>query len=207
MAITVASVAAVVNTYVKRQAGDTRPWTDAQVTQAVTDTLDQLWPDFGVLTAAEASADGTQFIAVPAAFTSAASYRLSRVLVKRSDGIISDKATGFQLDVGGKVFIKTRIASGNILRFYGFTPYLNDASNVPDRLKSALAMRSAGFLWGMLGAELANSELQQTLDSGRVVTAAEAMSQSAYFERRFQDATEREPTRISYAPRAANRGR
>lgn len=203
--MTVAALAAIVNTYVRRTALDTQPWSDGQVTQAVTDALDQLWPDFGVLTFGEVGTDGTQYLTVPAEFGS--SYRLSRILLKNSQGIVADKATSYQLHINNQVFTKTRIAAGNTFSIYGFIPYANDGSNLPARLNSAIAMRAASFLYGMLAASLANSQRQQNLEQNRVISYQEALSLSAYYERRFQDATEREPTRVSYAPRASARNR
>lgn len=205
---TVAALAAIVNTYVRRTAGELQPWTDAQVTQSVTDALDQLWPDFGVLAYGEVATDGTQYVTIPTAFTaSGVGFRLSRILVKNNQGLVADKATSYQLHINNQVFTKTRIASGNTFAIYGFVPYINDGSNLPVRLNSAIAMRAASFLYGMLAAALANSQRQQNLEQSRVISYQEALSLSAYYERRFQDATAREPTRVSYAPRASARNR
>lgn len=205
---TVAALAAIVNTYVQRTVGQTLPWTDAQVTQAVTDALDQLWPDFGVLTYGEVAADGSQYLTVPAAFTAnGVGYRLSRLLLKNNQGIVADKATSYQKHIGNQVFTKTRVAAGNTYAVYGFIPYSNDGANLPINLSSAIAMRAASFLYGNLAATLANSQRQQNLEQSRVITYQEALALSAYYERRFQDATEREPTRVSYAPRASSRNR
>lgn len=202
---TLASLVARVNTYVRRTAGETQPWTDGQVTAAVTDALDQLWPDFGVLTYAEVAADGTQYVTIPGAFGTR--YRLSRLLLKNGQGIVADKATSYQAHPGGQVFTKTRAAQGSTYAIYGFTPYLADGSNLPSNMDSAIAMRGASFLYGMLAAALANSQRQQNLEQNRVISYQEALALSAYYERRFQDATEREPTRVSYAPRASARNR
>lgn len=208
MASSIAAIRAIANTYLKRVDGSTRPWADADVNQAISDTLDQLWPDFGVAVYGETPTTAAQLIAVPVEFTAnAVGYKISRIIVKNSAGTAADKASGWQAHPGGFVFIKTIVASGNTFGFYGFTPYLNDASNLPARLNSAIAARAAGFAWGNLGAELVNSEIQQTIDSGRVVTSQQALAMAAYYERRFQDATQREPTRLSYAPRASNRSR
>lgn len=209
--VTTADIQAITNKYLKRTnesaGGSGRPWTDAEVLQAVTDTLDQLWPDFGILTYGEVDATGVQLVAVPTELSAnAVGYRVSRIVLKNSAGNQAQSVTGWRPHPGGYVLIKT-LVSGGTFGFYGFIPYLNDASNLPDRMKSAIAARAASFCWGLLSSELTNSEIQQTIDSGRVVTSQQALAQSAYYERRFQDATEREPTRVSYAPRASNRSR
>jgi hypothetical protein len=103
------------------------------------------------------------------------------------------------------VVIKPVLASGYVLRFVGWRPYDSDGDDLPDRLQQLVAYRAASRAYDALAGELINSERQQNLDNGRVITYQEAAAQAAYFEARYQEAIKRDPSLVRSAPRAARR--
>lgn len=208
-----ADIETIVDRYVKRTSGATRPWSDTERDGAINDIIDQFWPVLGVYTYGEVATDQTtQYIAVPTAFTGdPVTYKISSIFIKNSQGIVSDKATGFRVHpVSNQLFLKTQIASGNTFALYGWTPFHNGNTspwNLLARMNSLVATGAAAILWRGLAAELANSELQQTIDNGRIVTMQAALAQAAAFQTTFDGLMDTEPTRITTAPRASVRGR
>jgi hypothetical protein len=198
------------NTYLDRNEGSTRPWTDAECSQFLTDALYATWPDMGHFTYAESPASGTQFIPVPATFTAALDYKLSRVILldapQAQGGTYTDDVKGYRKHSATTIVSKKVIPqAGQYVGFYGFIPIAADGSTLPLRMESTISNLAASYAYGKLAAELLNSERQQNLDSGRVVDYASAAGFSSYWLRLYEARTVVEPLRLSYAPRASSR--
>jgi hypothetical protein len=103
------------------------------------------------------------------------------------------------------VVIKPRLPLGLLLRFTGFGPFDSFGDGLPTRLEGIVALRAAARAYDALAGELLNSERQQNLDDGRVISYQDAAAQSAYFEARYQEAINRDPNLVRSAPRASSR--
>lgn len=196
-----------VNGYLGRTDGATVPWSDNQVNQHITDALAKLWPDVGpratgVVTASEASGIYT----IPGSIK-----RVSRIVLEYISGGVTeivDTVTSWRYETDTTVRVSPRITtlSGLSLRFYGWKAFLADATDLPTDLEAAVAERAAALAYGSLAGQLANSQRQQGLDSGRVVDYQTAVGMSAYYERRYQEAIAKYPARVGpVAPRMARR--
>lgn len=209
------TITALRTTYVNEYLGgradaSTKPWTTAQLDRFINDAIDRLWPDFGRLMYGEVASDElTQFYDVPAAIVAAEPYKISRIVLRdgapASGGRVLDNASGWRQDVSDQFFINTRIRGGATLGIYAFVGF--SVTDLPVSLESAIAMRAASFAFGAMTGSLVDWQRQQNLDSGRVVSYADAVGLSAYWERQYQEATVRHPSRIAFAPRASNRSR
>jgi len=195
-----------VNGYLQRTEGGSRPWTDTQIAQHITDALTKLWPDVGQrVTDVVAADESSDIYAIPAGIT-----RVSRISLEYVSGGITqlvDRISNWRYEDDTHVRIHPRITtlSGLQLRFYGWGPFAVDATDLPSILEATVSERAAALAYGSLAGNLANSEHQQGLDSGRVVGYDTAVGMSAYYERRYQDGIQRYTGRVGQAPRAARR--
>lgn len=196
------------NVSLRRVDGDTTPWTDAQCNQAITDALTQLWVDeLGKFTQGTvAPSQASDVYTIPAALQAG---RISRIELERASGGISgkiDTVTNWRKYSATQVRISPILPTDAslTLRFFGWIPFQVDGSDLPVILESIVAMKAAALAYGQELGQLANSQLQQGLDQGRVVDYPTAVGMSAYWERRYQDMVERLPDyRVSYAVRRA----
>ena len=196
-----------VNGYVGRADTSTIPWTDAQIDQHITDALNKLWPRIGLRpTGAVAATTATGIYTIPTAIK-----RVSRIVLEYISGgetDLVDTVVNWRYETETTVRIQPRIKTlaGLSLRFYGWGPFAVTGADLPTDLESAAAERASALAYGSLAGVLVNSQRQQGLDSGRVVDYQTAVGLSAYYERRYQDATDSHPSRVGgAAPRLARR--
>ena len=196
-----------VNGYLGRTDGQTVPWSDAQVDQHIKDALTKLWPDVGPRVTGTVTANQASGIyRIPSSIK-----RISRIVAEYISGgytDVADTITNWRYETDTTVRINPRLPTltGLSLRFYGWKAYLGDATDLPTDLEAAVAERAAALAYGSLAGQLANSQRQQGLDSGRVVDYQTAVGMSAYYERRYQEAIEKYPAQVGpVAPRAARR--
>jgi hypothetical protein len=211
----VSTVAALRTDYVNkylgsRVDGSAKPWSDDEINRFITDAVTRLWPDFGLLVYDELETlESTQFFNVPAGIVAQAPYKISRVMIRQGapgeGGIVTDQATAWRPHPGNQFYVKTRIRTGQTFGVYAFHAY--SVSDLDVSLEPAIAMRAASSAYGALGGGLVDWQRQQNLDSGRMVSYADAVGLSAYWERQYQEATVRHPSRIAFAPRASSRSR
>lgn len=192
------------NGYVQRAEADTVPWTDAVCNQALTDALRAQWPDFGLRISGTVATDqSTNVYSVPSGME-----KIVRIDIE-SNGLVIDQVTNFRwrgdANPPTKVVIKPVLASGYTLRFDGWKPWGTDAADLPVDWEPWIAMWAASELYGALASNLANSQRQQGLDSGRVVDYQTAVGLSAYWLRRFVDAVDHDPNRTAGAVRRGRR--
>jgi len=196
-----------VNGYLGRTDASTIPWSDTQVGQHITDALTKLWPDVGLrLTGTVAAASASGVYTTPASIK-----RIARIVLEYVDGgttDIVDTITNWKHETDTTIRVQPRIGtqSGLSLRFYGWGPYSAVGTDLPTDLEAAVAERAAALAYGSLAGQLVNSQRQQGLDSGRVVDYQTAVGLSAYYERRYQEAIAKYPSRVgASAPRRARR--
>jgi hypothetical protein len=211
----VATVAALRTDYVNqylggRVDGSTKPWSDDELDRFINDAVILLWPDFGLLVYDELqTVETTQFFDVPAAIVALAPYKISRVMIRQGapgeGGIVTDQATGWRPHPGNQFYVKTRIRTGQTFGVYAFHAF--SVADLDTSLEPAICYRAASAAYGALGGGLVDWQRQQNLDTGRMVSYADAVGLSAYWERRYQEATVRHPSRIAFAPRASSRSR
>lgn len=179
----------------------TRPWTLAEIDIYTESVLEELWPDVGVFTTGDVDSDSTVMeYTIPSSIG-----RIAFIDVLDSNEYYVDRVMSWRILPGGKVVIKPRIADGLTLRFNGYVPYSATGSDLPSRLEQVVAYRSASRAYDGLAGELLNSERQQNLDSGRVITYQEAAQQSAFYEEKYQRAILRDPSLVRSGPRASHR--
>lgn len=187
----------------------TVPWTDAVANQHITDALTQLWAD-GIGKRASgtvAPSSASDVYAIPAALSTG---RISRIELEQTSGGVSgriDKVTNWTYYSDTQVRIRPALVTNSslTLRFFGWAPYLVDATDLPTRLENVVAMKAAALAYGSLSGYLVNAQNQVGLDSSRVVDMQTAVGLSAYWERRYQEAIHKDPSFVSYAPRRASR--
>lgn len=207
------TVAALRGTYLnpilRRVDGDNTPWTDGQADQAITDALRTLFVDgIGKRTnATVATSQASDVYAIPAALQGG---RISRIELEQSSGGTTSriqKVTSWQVYSDTQVRIRPLFPTDAslALRFFGWAAYAVTGSDLPTRLEPVVAWKAAALAYGQELGQLANSQLQQGLDQGRVVDYPTAAGMSAYWERRYRDAIEDDPDLISLAPRHAHR--
>lgn len=195
------------NQYLDRTDGDTRPWTNAECDQHITDALTQLWPEVGLRASGTAATSGaTQVYTVPGSIA-----RLSRITLEQATGGVTYQrgdVTNWRWYSDTEVVIQPLLGADSslTLRFQGYKPFATTGADLPTRLENVVAMKAAALAYGKLADSLVNWQRQQNLDSGRVVDFQSAVGLSAYWERRYQQAIIADPARLSYAPRRANRG-
>lgn len=197
------------NPFLERADGQTTPWTDGELDQRIADALAQLWQD-GIGKRANgtvATSQASDVYTIPAALTGG---RISRIELEQTSGGVTsaiEKVTSWRMYSDTQVRVRPMLPtlSGLVLRFFGYVPYLQTASDLPQRLENAVAMKAAGLAYTQLASALVNSQTQQGLDSGRVVDYQTAGGLAAYYERRYQEIVRRDPDRMSWAPRRATR--
>lgn len=207
MATVVALRTTYLNDLLQRTDASSVPWTDSQCNQAITNALFDLWPLLGQFVYGDVETSSTsQLYTVPVALgTVAGEYQISRIDVLDASGNYVDQVGIWRRHSATQVVIKPLLSSGYTLRFYGWKRFASDGSDLPVRLERAIAYKAASTAYGMLTGRLVNSQLQQGLDSGRVVDYPSAVGISAYWEAQYQRVIREDPARISLAPRGAYR--
>lgn len=196
------------NTYLRRDEGSTSPWNDVQAGQAVSDAIGALWED-GCGARANgtvATSQASDVYTIPAALAGGRVSRIELELVSAGVSRRVDRVTHWSYFSQTQVRITPMIAtmSGLSLRFFGWIPFLVDGSTLPVTLEKIVALKAAALAYGQELGQLANSQLQQGLDQGRVVDYPTAVGLSAYWERRYRDALDGSEYMRSFAPRAAH---
>lgn len=177
-----------------------RPWTTTEIDAYTAAVLAELWPDVGIYSTEDVASDSTT-----QEYTLSSIQRIAFIDVLNSSGYYVDRVTSWRPLPSSKVLIKPRVADNLTLRVTGFVPYAVDGSDLPTRLEQIVAFRSAARAYDGLAGELINSQRQQNLDSGRVVTYNEAAQQAAYYEQRYQERILRDPSLVRSGPRASHR--
>jgi hypothetical protein len=193
------------NTYLKRTDGDPLPWTDSECNLLLTEAVGDLWPDLGgKATGIVATDSATDRYTIPASIA-----HVTRIDVEDSSTRYVDTVTKWRYfpdtDPPTKVIIGPALTSGYNLRFYGFKPFADTATDLLARLEGVVVMLAASKAYGILGSQLVNSQRQQGLDSGRVVDYQTAVGLSAYWRREYEYAIRDDPNRVTNAPRASLR--
>jgi hypothetical protein len=199
------------NADLRRAEASVAPWTDVQATQAITDALNGLWQD-GIgkfVQGTAATSQASDVYTVPAIFAMP-DGRISRIELEQTSGGVSgriQKVTSWQRYSDTQVRINPGLPTSSALqlRFFGWIPFQSDGSDLPVRLERMVSMKAAALCYGQLSGQLANSQIQQGLDSGRVVDYATAVGLSSYWERRYRDLVDGDQSKMSYAPRHAHR--
>lgn len=187
----------------------TLPWTQAERNQALDQALEELWPDFGLFVSGTvASNQNSPYYTLPASIA-----LLSRIVLERvSSGITEQvgEVPAWTPHVGGQVAVHPPIATDTTvtLRFYGWKPFNSDYSDLPTNMQSLVAMKAASLCYGIISSKLTNQEDQMAMDVGKLVSQADAVGLSAYWQRRYEDRLPqlRKTSGVSFAPRAASRG-
>lgn len=181
-----------------------KPWSDAECDRLIGDALAKLWPKLGQRISGTMATDGeVDTYTIPVAF--GARYRVSRIEILDTSGRSVDRVTGWRYGDAGELLVHPLLASGNTLRVTGYVPFATDGSDLPDDLSETVAHRAAARAYAGLAAELVNSQRQQNLDSGRIVSYQDALGFAAFHERLYQEGVIDHPAQISYAPRASQR--
>lgn len=192
------------NHFLHRLDASAKPWAAAELDVLLGDAVTRLWPRLGIWTTDDVDTDSTTMLyTVPTAFGSR--FRISRIDLVNTDGLYVDRVNNWRKHNDAQVLVKPQISTGLTLRFYGWIPFDPDASDLVVDLEDAVAHAAAARAYGGLAAELTNSERQQNLDTGRVVSYADAVGMAAYHERLFADAISDHPSKLSYSPRASHR--
>lgn len=203
---TIASIrTGYLNGMLSREDGSTDPFSDSTCNQMISQAIEELWPDFGVFFNDVAATDESdEFYVIPTGMV-----EISRIVLesasapaRRVSNVMNWRKAG-----SGQVVVDPLIATDSSLqlRFYGWKPYANDGSDLPDRLQSLVAMKAASLCYGTMAAGLSDYERQAALDSGKMVTYQDAVGLSAFWQRRYEDRARREPGQVTFAPVAATR--
>ena len=186
--------------------GDAIPWTSADRDIFIGDALAQTWPDIGKRASGTvATSQASDVYTIPTALSGG---RISRIELEYSSGGVTgrvDRVTDWQIYSDTQVRISPMLASGCTLRFFGFVPFLVDATDIPGRLEPVIAMRAAAIAFGAAGGMMGNYKRQQGLDQSRVVDYQTLVGLSAYWERRYFEQIQKDPASLSYAPRRGRR--
>lgn len=197
-----------VNDFVGRSDAQTIPWSDGDIDQHITNALAKLWPVFGkFVNGTVATSQSSDVYTIPSALTGG---RISRIDLEQSSGGVTslvDSISSWRYYSDTQVRIRPILPTDSTLslRFFGWVPFATTGSDLPVRLESAIGERAAGMAFGQLAGQLANYQRQQGLDNGRVVDYPTAVGLGAYFERRYFEQMDQDPSRVSYAPRRARR--
>lgn len=202
---TIAALRARVNINLKRGDTDPAPWVAGDLDQAVQDALLEVWPDLGLkATGLVATNTSSGVYTIPGGI-----QRISRIDVEASTTDIVDQVTRWRYyadaDPPTKIKLTPRITSGYNLRFFGWKPFDPTGSDLLVRLEEVVARKATALAYGILAGYLGNSQMQQGLDSGRVVDYQTAVGLSAYWERRYQEAIIIDPNRVGGGLRASRR--
>jgi hypothetical protein len=189
------------NKYLARSDADTQPWATTDLDQHLADAVTSLWPVHGLFAVGDVATDSsTQEYTVPASIA-----RLSRIEMLDSSGHYLSPVTNWRTTASGKVVVKPLLATGYTLRFSGWKAYAAAGTDLPANLEDVVAKLAASQAYGQLAASLTNSQRQQTLDSGRIVDHQQAISLGAYWQRLAESRLFNDPSRVSLAPRRAQR--
>lgn len=179
----------------------TRPWTSTEIDIYTTAVLQELWPDVGVYATGDVDTDQTtNEYTIPGSI-----QRVLFIDILDSDDLYVDRVSSWRPIPSDKVIIKPLLATGYTLRFTGYKPYAATGSDLPARLEQVVAFRSLARAYDALAGELLNSQRQQNLDSGRVITYGEAAQQAAYWEAKYQQSILRDPSLVRSGSRASRR--
>ncbi len=179
----------------------TRPWTLAEIDAYTSAVLAELWPRVGVYTTGDVSTDSTtQEYTIPGSIE-----RISFIDILDSSEYYIDRVMSWRPLPSGKVLIKPRIRDNLTLRVTGYKPYNVTGSDLPVRLEQVAAWASLAKAYKGLAGELINSERQQNLDSGRVISYQEASQQSVMFQANYDEAIRVDPSLVRSGPRASHR--
>lgn len=190
------------NKYLARGDSDTLPWAAADLDQHLADAIRSLWPVHGILASGDvATTTSTMEYTVPGSIA-----KVSRIEMLDASGYYLSPVTNWRPIPSGKVVIKPLLAPGYTLRFWGWKAFSDTGSDLPSSLEDVVAKLAASQAYGQLAANLTNSQRQQTLDSGRIVDHQQAIALSAYWQRMAESRLFNDPSRVSYAPRRAQRG-
>lgn len=197
------------NTYIRRADGDTTPWTDTQANQAITDALSALWQDGSSKRASGtvATSQASDVYTIP--LVGGVVMRVSRIELEQTNAGVTERVGRamqwqYYSDTQVRITPRIRTDSSLLLRFFGWVPWSLTGSDLPVRLEPIVSMKAAALAYGQELGQLANSQLQQGLDQGRVVDYPTAVGLSAYWERRYRDALDGDESLRSLAPRAAH---
>jgi hypothetical protein len=179
----------------------TRPWTAPEVDAYTSAVLAELWPHVGVYTTGDVASDSTTYeYTIPGSIE-----RIVYIDVLDASEFYIDRVMSWRTLPAGKVLIKPRIQTGLTLRFTGYVPYAADATDIPVRLEQTVAFRSLSRAYNGLAGDLINSERQQNLDSGRVISYQEAQQQADFYNAQYEVAISRDPTLVRSGQRASHR--
>lgn len=185
------------------------PWPSADRDTYIGDALSQSWPDIGKRASGTvATSQATDVYTIP--LVGGVTMRVSRIEVEQTAGGVTskiDRVVRWKLYSDTQVRIYPLLATipGVVLRFFGWVPFLVDGTDLPLRLEPAIAMRAAALAFGAEAGQLTNLKRQQGLDQSRVVDYPTAVGMSAYWERRYFEAIQKDPAHLSYGPRAGRR--
>jgi hypothetical protein len=191
------------------QDADAIPWPTADRDRYIVDALYQTWPDIGRrATGTVPTSQSSDVYTIP--LVSGVAMRVSRIDVEQTVGGVTarvDKALNWRYYSDTQVRVEPLIAtvSGIALRFFGWVPYLADASDIPLRLEPVIAMRAAALAYGAEAGQMGNYKRQQGLDQSRVVDYQTLVGLSAYWERRYFEQIQKDVAQLSYAPRRGRR--
>ncbi len=182
--------------------GTSRPWASTEIDAYTSAVLAELWPDVGVYATGDVTADSTvQEYTIPGSIE-----RVTIIDILDSTGVYYlDRVMSWRPLPSGKVLVKPRILTDFVLRFTGYKPYAVDATDIPVRLEQIVAFRALARAYDGLAGELINSERQQNLDSGRVISYQEANQQGSFYEAKYREAIIRDPSVVRSGPRASHR--
>lgn len=194
------------NAFLGRSDGGTVPWTDGECDQVIEQALTETWPDLGAFVSGTVATDQSSPI-----YSLPNNIELvSRIMLEHTSGgssAVISSVPNWRMHSDSQVVIEPIIRTDATLalRFYGYKPFATDGSDLPDRLASLVAMLAASLAYGIAQGKLGNYENQMALENGRMLTLGDAVGLSAYWQQRYESRLRREPSRVSYAPRAAGR--
>jgi hypothetical protein len=188
---------------------DAIPWPSTDRDSYIADALNQTWPDIGRrVSAVAATSQASDVYTIPQ--VAGVTMRVTRIEIEQTSGGVSamvDRVVRWRYYSDTQVRIGPMLAtvSGLALRFFGWVPFLPDASDIPARLEPVIAMRAAAIAFGAAAGQQSNYKRQQGLDQSRVVDYQTLVGMSAYWERRYFEQIQKDPSSVSYAPRRAAR--
>jgi hypothetical protein len=209
----VTTVATIRTTFLNKYLGigssndaDVVPWTSQERDEFIVGALYQTWPDIGLrATGSVATSQASDLVTIPGSI-----QKISRIELRQTAGGVStkiDRIVDWSLVSDTQVRINPLLPTNAqlALHFYGWKPFAVDAVDLLPRLERVVAFRAASLAFSALSGQLGNLARQQGLDNARVVDYPTAVGLAALWERRYFEAVDKEPSRISVAPRGARR--